>query len=117
MGALNQRAIARMEPASSRSSTGLLDRHRRARRRVDLIDDFAAQIPVEVIGNLLDVPHATSAGRCARWSLAILSALEPVPSTEVLDARQRAPCASFCDYLRTLVAERRAHPATRRATC
>jgi len=28
-----------------------------AKGKVDLIDDFAAAIPIEVIGNLLDVPH------------------------------------------------------------
>jgi hypothetical protein len=37
-----------------------------------------ARIPVEVIGNLLAVPHAER-GPLRAWSLAILSALEPAP--------------------------------------
>ena len=43
------------------------------------------------------------------WSLAILSALEPAPSAEVL-ARGHAAVTGFCDQLRSLVAHRRAHP-------
>ena len=64
MGALNQRAIARMEPNVVALVESLLDRmadktaHSGA---VDLIDDFAAEIPVEVIGNLLEVPKAERA--------------------------------------------------------
>jgi cytochrome P450 len=77
MGALNQRAIARMEPAWWRSSTACSIARRRA--AADLIEDFAAQIPVEVIGNLLDVPRAER-GPLRAWSLAILSALEPCPA-------------------------------------
>jgi cytochrome P450 len=41
-----------------------------------LIEDFASAIPVEIIGNLLDVPHADR-GPLRDWSLAILGALEP----------------------------------------
>jgi cytochrome P450 len=37
---------------------------RSKRGEADLVTDFAAAIPVEVIGNLLGVPP-TSAGRCA----------------------------------------------------
>ena len=76
--------------------------------QADLIEDFAAQIPVEVIGNLLDVPR-DERGPLRAWSLAILSALEPVPSADVL-ARGNAAVSDFLAYLRTLVAERRRHP-------
>ena len=48
-----------------------------ARGEVDLIADFAAAIPIEVIGNLLAVPHEER-GPLRDWSLAILGALEPV---------------------------------------
>src|SRR4029077_8227357 len=44
-------------------------------RCFDLVEDFAARIPVEVIGNLLGVPRADRAP-LRGWSLAILGALE-----------------------------------------
>ncbi len=62
-GALNPRAIAGMEDGVVRLVDGLLD-DAEEKREIDLIDDFAAAIPVEVIGNLLYVP-AASADRCA----------------------------------------------------
>ena len=107
MGALNQRAIARMEQGVIRLVDGLLDRLAAA-PAPDLIDDFAALIPVEVIGNLLAVPHAER-GPLRDWSLAILSALEPAPEPALL-ARGNAAVTDFSAYLRTLVAERRRHP-------
>jgi cytochrome P450 len=107
MGALNQRAIARMEDGVVALVDGLLERLAAA-PAPDLIDDFAAQIPVEVIGNLLAVPHAER-GPLRGWSLAILSALEPAPGPDVL-ARGNAAVTEFSAYLRRLVAERRRHP-------
>ena len=107
MGALNQRAIARMEAGVTALVDGLLDQLD-GRMQADLIDDFAAQIPVEVIGNLLDVPR-DDRGPLRAWSLAILSALEPVPSADML-ARGNAAVRDFLAYLRGLVSERRAHP-------
>src|SRR5579872_7633733 len=56
MGALSPRAIAAMEPDLIALVDRLLDRLA-TRGEVDLIEDFAAAIPIEVIGNLLDVPH------------------------------------------------------------
>ena len=107
MGALNQRAIARMEPNVVSLVDGLLDAMG-SKREVDLIDDFAGLIPVEVIGNLLAVPHADR-GPLRAWSLAILAALEPVPSAEMLDRGNRS-LVDFKAYLEGLVAQRRAHP-------
>ena len=107
MGALNQRAIARMEAGVVALVDGLLERMA-GLAAPDLIEDFAARIPVEVIGNLLDVPHAER-GPLQGWSLAILSALEPAPSPEVL-SRGHAAVRDFLAYLRGLVAQRRAQP-------
>lgn len=73
MGALNQRAIARMEPGVVGLVDTLLD-GLAGQPAPDLIDHFAARIPVDVIGNLLDVPPAERAP-LREWSLAILSAL------------------------------------------
>ncbi len=107
MGALNQRAIARMESGLVALVEQLLDRLA-DEPAPDLVAHFAAQIPVEVIGNLLAVPHADRAP-LRGWSLAILSALEPAPDAALL-ARGHAAVREFTDYLRTLVAERRRHP-------
>ena len=108
MGALNQRAIARMEAGVVALVDGLLDEMASRGRQADLIADFAARIPVEVIGNLLDVPREDR-GPLRDWSLAILSALEPAPSAEVL-ARGHAAVSDFLAALEGLVAARRANP-------
>jgi hypothetical protein len=107
MGALNQRAIARMEAGVVALVEALLDRLA-DEPEPDLIEHFAAQIPVEVIGNLLAVPHAERAP-LRDWSLAILSALEPAPDAALL-ARANAAVTGFTGYLRGLVADRRRHP-------
>ena len=107
MGALSQRAITRMEAGLVSLVDGLLDRLA-DEPAPDIVAHFAAQIPVEVIGNLLDVPHAERAP-LRDWSLAILSALEPAPSPALL-ARANTAVTDFTGYLRTLVAERRRHP-------
>ena len=107
MGALNQRAITRMEAGVVALVQRLLDRIA-DQPAPDLIAHFAAEIPVEVIGNLLDVPPAHRPPLRA-WSLAILSALEPAPAADVL-ARGHAAVTEFSAQLRDLVAHRRAHP-------
>jgi cytochrome P450 len=106
-GALNQRAIARMETGVLSLVDGLLNEMAH-KSEIDLIDDFAARIPVEVIGNLLAVPHAER-GPLRDWSLAILSALEPAPDADVL-ARANVAVDGFMAYLRILVAQRRRAP-------
>ena len=106
-GALTPRAIAELEP----QVTALVDRLLGDMERgghADLIEDFAAAIPVEVIGNLLAVPR-DERGPLRAWSLAILGALEPAPSADQL-ARGNAAVREFTAYLERLVAERRAHP-------
>lgn len=106
-GALNPRAIAEMEPGLIALVDRLLD-DMQARGNADLIEDFASAIPVEVIGNLLAVPHEDRAP-LRGWSLAILGALEPFLSPEVQERGERA-VGEFLDYLRRLVADRRARP-------
>jgi cytochrome P450 len=107
MGALSPRAIAGMEPDLVQLVDGLLDRLA-AKSKVDLIDDFAAAIPIEVIGNLLDVPHEEREP-LRDWSLAILGALEPVINAEVF-ARGNKAVEDFLSYLEVLVTRRRAKP-------
>ncbi|MFL6789955.1 MAG: cytochrome P450 [Bradyrhizobium sp.] len=107
MGALSPRAIASMEP----DLIALVDRllnNLGAKGEVELIGDFASAIPVEVIGNLLDVPR-DEREPLRDWSLAILGALEPVISAEVF-ARGNKAVEDFLSYLETLVERRRAEP-------
>jgi len=107
MGALSPRAIAEMEGDLIRLVDGLLDRLA-AKGKFDLIGDFAAAIPIEVIGNLLDVPHEER-GPLRDWSLAILGALEPVIG-EAAAARGNKAVADFLAYLEVLVERRREKP-------
>ncbi len=107
MGALNQRAIARMQGGLQNLVDALLD-GLADQPVVDLIDDYAARIPVEVIGNLLAVPHAERAP-LRRWSLDILSALEPAPGDAVLQ-RANAAVDDFAAWMHDLVARRRREP-------
>ncbi|MEM8753087.1 MAG: cytochrome P450, partial [Pseudomonadota bacterium] len=86
---------------------GLLDRLEE-KGEADLIEDFAAAIPIEVIGNLFDMPR-DERGPLRDWSLAILGALEPTLTKAQEDAGNQA-VERFTDYLRDLVARRRARP-------
>jgi cytochrome P450 len=107
MGALSPRAIAEMEPDLVALVDRLLDAAE-AQGSVDLIEDFAAAIPIQVIGNLLDVPIAER-DPLRDWSLAILGALEPVIGPAVF-ARGNEAVRDFLAYLETLVERRRARP-------
>jgi cytochrome P450 len=107
MGALSPRAIAEMEPDLIALVNRLLETIA-AKVDVDLIDDFAAAIPIEVIGNLLDVPMEEREP-LRGWSLAILGALEPVIGVEVF-ARGNKAVKDFLAYLEILVALRRTKP-------
>jgi len=106
-GALTPRAIAAMEPDLIALVESLLDAMAE-REAVDLIDDFAAAIPIEVIGNLLGVPHEER-GPLRGWSLAILGALEPAISAEQF-AKGNAAVSDFVGYLKGLVDNRRRNP-------
>jgi cytochrome P450 len=107
MGALSPRAIAEMEPDLIALIDRLLD-GLAAKGDVELIGDFASAIPIQVIGNLLDVPMAEREP-LRGWSLAILGALEPVIGPEVF-ARGNDAVRDFLSYLEVLVERRRAKP-------
>ncbi|MEX0404877.1 cytochrome P450 [Aquibium sp. LZ166] len=107
MGALTPRAIAAMEPGLVALVDGLLDRIA-DKGEADLIEDFAAAIPLEVIGNLFVMPHEER-GPLRDWSLAILGALEPVLTPQQQERGNRA-VTDFKAYLGGLAAKRRASP-------
>jgi cytochrome P450 len=107
IGALSQRAVESMEAALIELVDQLLD-GLKTRSAVDLIEHFAAAIPVEIIGNLLGVP-LNERTPLRDWSLAILGALEPTLSVVQIASGNQA-VTDFTRYLRGLVADRRAHP-------
>lgn len=111
IGALSQRAVDAMERSLVELVDSLLDTMAKRQARgepVDLIEHFAAAIPVEIIGNLLGVPHEEREPLRA-WSLAILGALEPSLTPAQLETGNRA-VVEFVSYLRKLVSARRASP-------
>lgn len=105
VGAMNPRAIASMEGGLVRQVDWLLDQ---MSGQVDLIEAFAGAIPIEVIGNLFDMPHEER-GPLRDWSLAILGALEPALTQDQLDQGNRA-VSEFKAYLKDLVARRTKNP-------
>lgn len=107
IGALNAKAIQRMQPGLIDCVDALLGRAE-DQEEIDLIGDFAAAIPLEIIGNLLDIPRSERAP-LRDWSLAILTALEPTPTADQLEHGNRS-VGEFVEYLRTLVEHRRRHP-------
>jgi len=81
-----------------------------ARGTIDMIDDFAAAIPVQLIGDLLGIPD-DEREPLRGWSLAILGGLEPVLSPEQFAAGTKA-VKEFKVFLKDLVARRQRGGAT-----
>jgi len=106
-GALTPRAVAQIQPDLVALVDRLIDTMAR-KASVDLIEDFAAAIPVEVIGNLLGVPRAERAP-LRNWSLAILGALEPRLDPDAASRGNRA-VREFAAYLDVLIERRRRTP-------
>ncbi len=104
--ALSPRMIVAMRPGLVRLVDGLLDSIAQ-RREFDLIADYAAAIPVEIIGNLLRIP-AAERGPLRRWSLAILGALEVGLSAEQLALGNRC-VEEMLVFLADFVERRRHH--------
>ena len=74
------------------------------RGEIDLIADFAAAIPIQLIGDMLGIPQNERAP-LRDWSLAILGALEPVLSRQQFDSGVTA-VADFKDYLNDIILNR-----------
>jgi cytochrome P450 len=103
--ALTPRALAGMEPGLIATVDALLDA---MPQEPDLIEDFASTIPIQIIGNLLDIPLPERAP-LRDWSLAILGALEPT-LTDAQLALGHTAVSEFKAYLQDLIARRRARP-------
>ena len=98
------RTLRAMQPRIEALVDRLLDAAAE-RSTIDLIEDFAAAIPVQLIGDLLGIPQSEREP-LRGWSLKILGALEPVLSKEQFEGGAQA-VGEFKDYLRDLVARRR----------
>lgn len=107
--AFTPRALGALEPRIEALVDDLLARAA-ARGGMDIVDDFAAAVPVQLIGDMLGIP-GDERGPLRGWSLAILGALEPVTGTDRLEAGNRA-VEEFKEYLRRLIAARRRRPGT-----
>jgi cytochrome P450 len=101
--AFTPRALKALQPRIEALVDRLLDRAA-SRGAMDVIDDFAAAIPVQLIGDMLGIPQ-DERGPLRAWSLAILGALEPVLSPEQFAAGAQA-VADFKAYLKDLVGRR-----------
>ena len=100
------KALQALEPRIEKLVEHLLERAAE-RASIDLIADFAAAIPVQLIGDLLGIPQ-DEREPLRGWSLAILGALEPVLTQEQLQAGVRA-VEDFKHYLRDLMRRDVAH--------
>ncbi len=105
--AFTPRALAVLEPRFVALVDRLLD-EAEARGDMDLIEDFASALPVEIIGDMLGVPREDREP-LRGWSLAILGALEPT-LTEDMARRGNDAVTEFSDYLAGLIADRRRNP-------
>jgi cytochrome P450 len=101
--AFTPRALRALQPRIEALVDRLLDDAEK-RGRIDLIEDFAAAIPVQLIGDMLGIPQ-DERGPLRDWSLKILGALEPVLSPEQFAGGATA-VDDFKVYLRDLVARR-----------
>jgi cytochrome P450 len=101
--AFTPRALRALQPRIETLVAELLDRAA-VRGGMDLIGDFAAAIPLKLIGDMLGVP-GNQRGSLREWSLAILGALEPVLPAQQF-ARGTRAVDEFKAFLRDLISRR-----------
>lgn len=94
--AFTPRALKLLETRFVTLVDGLLDRAAK-QGGMDVVTGYAAALPVEIIGDMLAVPHEDR-HLLRDWSLAILGALEPVLTPE-RGAQGNRAVTEFEDYL------------------
>lgn len=104
------RTLRAVEPGLDAMIDGVLDRAEAA-GELDLMKDFAIEIPLTLIGDLLGVPQAEREP-LRHWANVILGALDPVQSDEQLAIANKA-VDDFKDYLRDLIIWKRGRLAER----
>lgn len=109
-GAMTPGAISRMEHGLENLVDQLLADlpGKLSNGRIDLVEHFASQIPINVIGNMFDIP-LQERGPLRDWSLSILGALEPALTPEQ-ELRGNQAVEGFSSYLNELAKKRKANP-------
>ena len=107
--AFTPRATAAFEPVVQRTADALLDALERRRGTVDLVETYAAQLPVLVIADLLGVP-VDRREDFLRWGAAAAATLDPGLPFGRYVAAERALRAMHA-FLREHFARLRRHPA------
>ena len=102
------RAVQHLRGFATQLVDQLLD-HMAAAGGGDLLSDFARQIPIAVMCEMLGGVAADDQEQCCAWSDALVEASQPVTSEAML---QRADAAAdgFRAYFRRIMDNRRAHP-------
>ncbi|ASP19356.1 vitamin D(3) 25-hydroxylase [Antarctobacter heliothermus] len=106
-GAFTPRKLAEFEPLIGGIVDRLLDRVEDL-GELDLIEDFAKELPTEIISFMLGIPPEYRA-RLRGYSLAILGALDPVVPADRLAAGNTA-VTEFGEILGDLIDHRRRNP-------
>src|SRR5262249_61163127 len=89
--AFTPRSLMALQPRIEVLVDRLLDRAA-ARGGMDLIADFAAPVPIQLVGDMLGGPEGER-GPLRDWSLAILRGLEPVLAAGQRERGDRAAAA------------------------
>ncbi len=105
--AFTPRAVAALEPTIASLTEEMLDRVA-GQGRMDVMADLAGPLPVTVIAQLLGVPLADRE-RFKRWSDDLVGSSDAAAGGD-FEVRRQAQEA-LADYFRSVVAEKRRHPA------
>ncbi|WP_017917912.1 cytochrome P450 [Burkholderia gladioli] len=105
--AFEKRNVEKMRHVIRRCAEDLLDRLHGA-DTLDVMADYACQLPQNVIAALLGLP-AKDFPQCVAWANVISRIFDPLVSLEEY-ARLNQCSIEFMDYLRGLIARRRAEP-------
>jgi cytochrome P450 len=108
--AFTPRVVERLRPRIQQIVDGLLDRAQRT-GGMDLIEEFAYPIPVNVICEMLGVP-VEDHERFKGWSIDVARGLDSIllPVDSEVPRRSMAARTALADYFRELIARRRAAP-------
>ncbi len=111
--AFTRKALAAFEQRITMLVDSYLDRFEE-RGEMEVVEEMSFKIPIEVVCDLLGVP-TEDRPLLRDWALAILTALEPRIGRDQFESGNRA-VVEFKDYLRDLIAWRRANPTAAEPT-